>query len=213
MGLAIMGFTSCSDNFFEQTEQEPESTDTITVCTESGDELKSDFAQALSSAIAVRKDVREFLKEQALTQFDKNYDILYIAVKDKKISGHSFRDILASYCSEEKLAAIERSIPLLNIYLTKIAPLGVYPEELDTSDDEIPTAVAMPDSTHLYVNGKHVESIAKGDVPDFHVFVVGENQRVVINKVNNGNLKSVPLFVFAFKDPVFDGTKGTETAA
>lgn len=61
------------------------------------------FAQILSAATFDNKDVREFLKTEALKKFDKNYDILYLAVKDEMIGDLTFRQTLASYSSEEAI--------------------------------------------------------------------------------------------------------------
>lgn len=206
--MAALFAASCSDEMLEESEENVIASQEVNVehSEECTDSLKADFAKALSAALTDRQDVREFLKQQALIQFDNNYDILYQVVKNQDVSGETFKDILAHYSSEEKMNEIENAIPLLNIYLTRIAPLGVYPEDLDTSAKDIPTAVAMQDSTRFYENGENVETLAKGEIPDFHVFVVGENSRVVIDDSEGSNLKSVTSCGFRFKDPVFDGS-------
>lgn len=75
------------------------------------------FSKVLSKAVYERKDVREFLKKEAMEEFDMNSDVLYALVSNKMISNQSFRDILVSYSSEETIAAIEKSVPLLNILI------------------------------------------------------------------------------------------------
>lgn len=58
------------------------------------------FAQILSRAVYKSEDLRVFLKTEALRMFDKNYDILYYPIRNKKVSGNlSFRDILVQNSS------------------------------------------------------------------------------------------------------------------
>lgn len=166
------------------------------------------FAKTLSAAVADRKEVREFLKEEALKKFDNNYDILYQLVKDQAVSGgETFHDILSEYSSEAQMADIAANIPLLNIYLTRTAFLGIYPEDLDVDDSEIPVAVASADSTLMFFGGEsEAVVLPAGEVPAFHVFVVGENSRVVASQqTGSGNKSASASYSFSFKSPAFDG--------
>ena len=45
--------------------------------------LRSEFSLALAKVFAESKDVRELIKKEALKQFDYDYDVLYMLVKDK----------------------------------------------------------------------------------------------------------------------------------
>ena len=47
--------------------------------------LKSKFSLALAKVFAENKDVRKLIKREALKQFDYDYDVLYMLVKDKKM--------------------------------------------------------------------------------------------------------------------------------
>jgi len=163
------------------------------------------FATLLSKVTHERRDVRAFLKEEALKQFDKNYDVLYIAVKDKKIGEKSFRDVLISYSSLETIEEIEKNVPLLNILIPEIAVFDINPQDLDIEDTEIPVALSKQTETDIYINGKKEVSLKKGEIPDFHVFVVNENERVipVQNPINTSNKQEFP---FVFKSPYYDGT-------
>lgn len=169
------------------------------------------FAKVLSAAVAERKDVREFLKSEAVKQFDCNYDILYQLVKDSVVGAdETFERVLTAYTTEDSLKAITSNVPLLNIYLTRTAFLGVYPEELDVDDNEIPVAVAGADSTMMFLAGASAPSLPSGVVPGFHVFVVGENSRVVVAgaQMSESANKSVSLgSAFSFKSASFDGAR------
>lgn len=56
----------------------------------------SDFAVILSKAINQEPELREFIRNEALKQFDKDHDVFYPFVKDAMVAGDkTFRDILA----------------------------------------------------------------------------------------------------------------------
>lgn len=77
---------------------------------------ENSFAKILSKAVSENENLRVFIKNQALRQFDKDFDVFYPYVKNMIVSGDdTFRDILCRYTSEEELAKIEQSCPKLNI--------------------------------------------------------------------------------------------------
>lgn len=113
---------SCSQE--EGTSPINENTSNLPVSATADAQLK--FAKLLSQAASSSIEVRNFLKKEALVQFDNDYDIFYPLIKDKKVSGNqSFRDILLSYCKEEnELSQIEQSLPLLNIMVPDLTLFG-----------------------------------------------------------------------------------------
>lgn len=209
---ALISLVSCSDDGVKP-EAQPSSvvpaSSTPNEATVS--ESKTAFARILSAAVSDSKDVREFLKAEALKKFDKNYDILYLAVKDEMVGDKTFRQVLASYASEEAVDSIEANVPLLNIYLTRTAFLDIYPEDLDIEDKFTPVAVEEKDSVAFFCEGVKEFSLAKGEIPDCHVFVVGENSRVVVSDGTLGGNKSLTTGGFQFKDLAFDGSCGEMT--
>jgi len=60
------------------------------------------------------------------------------------------------------------------------------------------------------LNGKKELSLQKGEVPNFHVFVVNENSRVIVPVDEMGKIKSANTSSIQFKSPNFDGTIKTE---
>ena len=206
LAVVCVNLSSCSkdDEFRSEDSQMPESK---TIENKDGLDKETyftDFAEVLSKATYERKDVREFLKAEALKQFDKNYDILYYLVKDEEINGTSFRDILMSYSSSDFIESIEANVPLLNILTPEIAVFDVNPEDLDTADKEIPIAVSKQNETLLFLNGKKEVSLEKGEIPDFHLFVVNENSRVIVPSNDTRSLKSNLKKSITFKSPNFD---------
>lgn len=139
-----------------------------------------EFAKVLSKVVHERKDVREFLKNEALKQFDRNYNVLYYLISDELVGKEAFRDVLISYSSEEVVERIEKNVPLLNILIPEITFFEVLPEDMDTDDDEIPVAVSRESVNTLYFNGAEELDLKKDEIPGFHVFVVNENSHVII---------------------------------
>mgnify|MGYP006879948715 FL=1 len=193
--VVILCMTACQKDELSETNQS---------ATESVSEKKtllSNFAEVLSKVIYDRQDVREFLKSEAIKQFDKNYDVLYVLVKDKMIGGSTFRDILVEYSSEDEIAHIEDGIPLLNILIPEIAFFGINADNMDCEDSEIPVAVSKESVTALYLNGVCEVNLEKGEVPDFHIFVVNENSRVKVDGITRSGASTV-----TFISPNYDGS-------
>ena len=90
-------------------------------------QAQKQFAQILSKAVSQNEQMREFLKKEALKQFDKDYDVFYPYIKDQKIDGNStFRDILISNSSKNKIEQIESSIPLLTIMIPDLSSFDAF---------------------------------------------------------------------------------------
>lgn len=153
----------------------------------------------------------KFLKEEALKQFDCDYDILYQAVKDEMVGNESFRDILLFFSDEKTLSEIERNNPMLTIRIPSIFMFNVHPSTIDVLDNELPVALSYENGSRLYMNGEVVDTIKKGDIPGFNLLVVTQNTRVEsVVASRNGR----PHIVF--KNPCYDGSKyaasGSRTA-
>lgn len=81
----------------------------------------SRFAVIVSKAIYSRKNVREFLKEEAIKQFDKNYDILYCNVKDSYIGSETFQEILNHYADPGESYTYEYSFETTKVNSKKVS--------------------------------------------------------------------------------------------
>ncbi len=203
IGLAGLLLNSCSDDLSNGNIKEKDNPAKTVPNTQ--EQYLVNFAGILSKATYERKDVREFLKSESLKQFDKNYDVLYYLVKDELIGEKSFRDILIDYSSKEIIEEIEASVPLLNILIPEIAVFDINPKDLDTGDNEIPVAVSLKTETSLFLDGKKELSLQKGEIPDFHVFVINENSRVIAPENGTQSLRSAGTKSVMFKSPNFDG--------
>lgn len=143
--LSLSFCTSCSNNDligeYDYTIPTRSETDSEPVAINK-DSAKVYFAKILSKAVYERKDVRDFLKKEAMKEFDMNSDVLYALASNKMIFNQSFRDILVSYSSEDTIAAIEKSVPLLNILIPSFALFDITVSNLDCNDSEIPIALS-----------------------------------------------------------------------
>ena len=163
------------------------------------DSAMMEFAKILSKVTYENRDVREFLKIEALKRFDMNTDVLYVAVKDKKISERTFREVLKSYSSEETITAIENAVPLLNILLPSIAIFDINVENMDCNDEEIPVAIEDEKGMTLFLNGDVEMTIPFGELPSFYTIVVNENNKVIVESETRASNVS-----YRFKSPNYD---------
>lgn len=164
------------------------------------------FAKLLSKAASNSIEVRKFLKEQALLQFDKDNDVFYPLVKDKIITeGQTFRDILLSYCeNENELAQIEQSQLLLNILVPDLSLFWDFNAKTwDINNKEISVLCRDDKDNTLYEDGEIIGNLPKGEIPGFPCLVVKTNERL---KVANVNSRSGEVS-YEFISDVFDGTK------
>jgi len=200
--LAIIMFAgsllSSCDN--EDTMNESSNTTTPAVVL-SEETAMNRFTEILSEAAYQRQDVRIFLKEEAIKRFDKNYDVLYVNVKNSSIGDETFHDILSHYSNAGELESIEQSVPALNIFIPKISAYDITPENMDCTDKEIPVVLPAEINNKLFLDGTVVDYLAKGEVPSFHVFVVNKNKRVVVNSQTRSAGQP-----FTFIDPEYDNS-------
>ena len=163
--------------------------------------LMNQFAQTLSKVVRENQKVRELVKNEAIKQFDKNYDVLWIEACDKMAGDATFRELMVAKSSEEFMASVEQNVPLLNILFPKISMFDVSAENYDSSDEELPVVVSNDDFNALYFDGELTDSLEKGLVPSFNVLVVNENNRVVVDRLSRSATVG-----YAFIDSEFDNT-------
>jgi len=199
--LALI-ISSCAKDVLETEETVENEIQQVELNDSVKDSLKAQFARVLSSVVYENEDVREFLKTEAVKQFDKNYDVLYVSVKDKQIGGRAFRDFLVRESSEDFIREVENGIPLLNILFPNLPMFNLSPEQYDSKDDELPVAVVRRKCNELYFNGKCTDRLEKGQIPGFHTLVVNENTRVIVNNDTRRGISS-----FIFKSPNYDGNR------
>lgn len=139
------------------------------------------FAVILSKAVSSNQNLRAFLKEEALSQFDKDYDIFYPWTKDKVVSeGKSFREILKEYDVDNQLNEIEQQLPLLNILVPDWEWLDAFSVKTwDLNDEDIIVSFPSDNNEHPIVyQGELIGSLENGLFPTFPTLIIKDNERM-----------------------------------
>jgi hypothetical protein len=206
---------SCSDNLSEITDYNNADSNLITsLQTEKTkkESAKKKFASLLSKAVCNDIEIRSFIKNEAIKQFDKDYDVFYPIVKNKVVkNGKTFREMLLSYCDKkEELEQIEDCIPLLNIYVPDLSlfeDINVYNWDVK---DEVPVAFSNEDEgSILFLNGDSIMKLEKDEIPGFHLLLIKENERVASQEITTRSTNAA-MAGYEFVNQVFDGTLSDE---
>ena len=171
---------------------------------------QKNFAQLLSKAVSNNAEVRRFIKNEALTQFDNDYDVFYPFVKNEIVSnGQTFREILLSYCdNEEMLSQIEESSLLLNILVPDLTLFDSFnAENWNINDDEIAVISKADTDNTLFENGENIGSLPLNEIPAFPCLVVKNNDRLrVANKATRAGCAT-----YEFIDEIYNGKLNPQT--
>ena len=210
--FCIAAFCACTNEINELSSLPDDSqAKTINQVSLDKETAQKKFASILSKAIYSNAELRQFIKEEAIKQFDNDYDVFYPIVSNKEVyAGTTFRDILLTYCtSDVDLSQIEESLPLLNIYVPDLSlfeDINAY--NWDIQDEEIPVAVANSNNgTTLFLNGDTISSLANNEIPNFHFLLIKNNERIrpVSITRNIGSNSITPGYEFI--DDAFNGAK------
>lgn len=169
-----------------------------------------EFAKILSKAMRDNENLRIFIHDEALRQYDKDYDVFYPWTKEKNVSdGLTFHDVLSGYDEKGILPLIERELPLLTIHV----PDWSWAEEFsvktwDTSDPDI--SVIYTDSEDRKVicdDGGIVYTLEAGQIPGFASVIVKRNERMkVASATRSGNKLN-----YEFIDDEFNASLAPQT--
>lgn len=187
--------------------------DQTTVTKMSVGDAQQAFARILSKAVYNHRAVRQFIKTEAIKQFDNDYDVFYPFVKDKKVDGQrTFREVLLSYCDNEKdLDQIEESLPLLNILVPNLSLFCDFTaENWNVTDNEMPVSYMQGNrSGVLYGNGDSIASLGPDEIPGFPILLVKNNERMEVTATTRAT--GSDRCSYAFISDVFNGTLTPKT--
>lgn len=175
-------------------------------------EALEEFAVILSEAVTGNEEMRVFLKEEALKEFDKDNDVFYPYVKEHIFgSGRSFREELVLHEKyEHQMEAIERAIPKLTVLVPDFSWIdsncfGI--RSWDTKDDKVCVGFDDREDEHyMYHNGKYLGTLPASTFPSFPVLIVKSNERMLVTTTKSGEMD------YSFVNSAFDGmsvTKGS----
>ena len=169
-------------------------------------------AQTLSKALANEPALRKLLKDEALKQFDKDYDVLFQLIKDIKPDGKEtvYEKLLQYSSSKAELVSALDALPLLTIY---IPDLPWFNAEKWNTATEIPVVAVAPGKAPEGVAAYDASSaridIPNNAIPGFPVLVVKDNERVVLNssiQPQPGNSAAKTFSAFSDKEVPFNQT-------
>lgn len=153
--------------------------------------LEDKFALILSKALYDNINLRQFIRDEALKQFDKDYDVFYPWAKDKYVQGEkSFREILIDYSSEKVISSIEKEMPLLNILVPDWEWLGAFSvNSWNVEDNDIVVSSGTcTDGHRIYHNGEYLGVLEHGLFPEYPVLIVKNNERMKFSTKTKSNL-------------------------
>ena len=177
------------------------------------DELKNIFGRGVAKAFAESMPFRQLIKGEALEMFDRDYDVLYHAIKDENLDDEgTVRDLLRNYISEEDLSEIERTIPLLTLFVPEL-PENTFSASLWNVKEQVPVVGVTSYKTNdvAIVNSEGESYILPSHVaPGFPVVVVKECERVTATEAGrqtaNGRVMTAGDISFQFLGDCFDGS-------
>jgi hypothetical protein len=176
-------------------------------------ELKKDFSKILVKSLSESESFRQLIKNEALKQFDNDYDVLYESIKNQKLeNGQTVRTLLQGNCKDErKLLQIENELPLLTIFVPSLPEKSFSAEKWNTQSEipEVAAEVRETNDVFMYPPNSD-EYILKSDrIPSFPVVVVKECERIMVSseslasKRTHGDLFNVNDKKFKFLDNSF----------
>ncbi|MET0466209.1 MAG: hypothetical protein ABW007_23825, partial [Chitinophagaceae bacterium] len=148
-------------------------------------EAKTEFAKTLATSLKNEPFLRKFIKDEALKQFDKDYDVVYHLVKDHVFpDGLSFSEKVLKYAKDRtQLQASLKQFPLMTIY---VPVLQNFNASTWNTDNEVPMVAVSPEKINkrryveLFDHSGQTMNIGFADEPGFPTLVVKLNERLVI---------------------------------
>lgn len=168
-------------------------------------ELLVKFSSVLSEIVTEDECLRSYLKSEAVSEFDMNYDILWAKVRDEIIGNCSLRQKVVNKTSEKFVSQLECIIPRLNILFSEL-PNGASAKEYDPSNNDLPVALRLGEKILLFSNGLCEDTLALDEIPLFNVLVVNENTKVKVSSPTRGCSMD-----YYFIHPEFDNRKNAAT--
>lgn len=174
------------------------------------DDYIETFVNVLSKAVYSESDLRSFIKIEALSQFDKDYDVFYPYAKDKSLAnGMTFRECLLKYFDNEQLTELENNLPLLNILVPDWSWMDAFDlHKWDVTTNDILVGFVNNRGEHvIYENGNKLGVIDDRAFFESPIIIVKENERMV---VKNSSTKANSELEYEFANEAFDPklTKG-----
>jgi hypothetical protein len=94
--IALCALTfSCTEDFPENQSAQDSTTPSLKIMSLTENDAKQKFAEILSKAIYENIDLRSFIKDKAIQQFDNDFDVFYPILKNEEVgNSETFRGTL-----------------------------------------------------------------------------------------------------------------------
>lgn len=201
LGIVFSGCEKQSLNFEEETILLIPEKHEIILKSQQKQELDLDFEKKLLSIIVAKSllniEFRNLLKEEAMKQFDGDYDILYQNVKNVNFTkGKTIEDFLFENYLTEKGKTSDATKENFNRIISLIPDFQIsIPVNCDkwNSNTEIPLVTYIPydfdEQTTQFVKAfdfkGNVYILPVGQTPNVPVIVIGSNERINIQPTND----------------------------
>jgi len=158
---------------------------TIEQIYDSESNLKRAFGKALLSSMKESPMLRFLIKTEAQKMFDKDYEVLYYMIRDKKLENNvSVEELLVKHVGGKvKLDEILAKFPTLTILIPEL-PYGSFSANMWDADNIAPAVAIRTDKSNdiPYIKTDGSEDVIPGGLtPGFPVIVVGINERIISN--------------------------------
>lgn len=176
----------------------------------SEENLKLSFAKTISKAIVNNKELRSFMKDEALSRKDNDFNVIYAFCKDKIINNKSFKNILIDYEEYDGLINdVERIIPTISILVPNLNE-DFNPNNWDINNDNIFIATENTGKIKIIYSGEQVTELHKDEIPKTPTLFIKVNERI---KVKQLLLKSSSLneSLIEFIHPSYNGLLSTKS--
>lgn len=213
LGLVFLQMTSCTDSLIDINEGRVNREKCIS-------SLTSEFSSALAKVFAESKAARNFIKEEALKQFDFDYDVLYMKIRNEVVeNGKTFEDMILGYMAFDNLLLLLDANPTLTIFIPRLCD-WFSAEKWDVAN-EIPLVAYKDDENRiLYVDSKdNIDVIGDNEMPVFPIVVVKPSERVVLKNTTTKNFDEETIvmtnngFPLVFEYEEFNNLNNIKTKA
>ena len=180
----------------------------------SNTEIKKEFGVALAKVLKDSPAVRKLIKDEALKQIDFDYDVLYLLVKDERLSDNTtLEEQLLKYVDPELLTLVEVQIPNLTIFVPKLPENSFSAELWDVINEAPCVGIRTRETNDIFAfdpEGKEF-LIESQYIPAYPIVVVKECERIfsTVNTKTQGGFistKSNTLVSLAFLDDAFNNS-------
>ena len=199
LSVPLVLFQACQKDDLGQ-DKEPNS---IVAVDTDMDIMHKSFAKTLAKAVESNNGLRELIKNEALKQFDKDYDVLYQQIRNSQVNGETVADIMAKHAeSAEELERIENELPLLTIFVPNLPKFSAETWNVNTDVPMVAAAVSNRANVPVYNAVGEEFQIPTKATPAVPVIVVKQNERVKLG--DGSSVKSSGKFSYEFADEAFD---------